>query len=47
MLEKIYPERAHELSVHAAEDIKNRWAMYEQLAGGDGEKAKTEKPATP
>ena len=47
MLEKIYPERAHELSVLAAEDIKNRWAMYEQLAGGDGEKAKTEKPATP
>ena len=47
MLEKIYPERARELSVLAAEDIKNRWAMYEQLAGGDGEKAKTEKPATP
>jgi len=42
MLEKIYPERARELMVLAAEDIKSRWAMYEQLAGGDGEKAKQE-----
>jgi pyruvate-ferredoxin/flavodoxin oxidoreductase len=40
MLEKIYPERARELNVLAAEDIRSRWAMYEQLAGGDGEKAK-------
>ena len=47
MLEKIYPERATELNKLAAEDIKNRWAMYEQLAGGDGEKATAEKPPTP
>ncbi|MCX6133907.1 MAG: pyruvate:ferredoxin (flavodoxin) oxidoreductase [Ignavibacteriales bacterium] len=42
MLEKIYPERAKELMGLAAEDVKSRWAMYEQLAGGDGEKAKQE-----
>jgi pyruvate-ferredoxin/flavodoxin oxidoreductase len=42
MLEKIYPERARELMALAAQDIKSRWAMYEQLAGGDGEKAKQE-----
>ncbi len=47
MLEKIYPERARELNLLASEDIKNRWAMYEQLAGGDGGKAKTEKPPAP
>ena len=46
MLEKMYPERARELNKLAAEDIKNRWAMYEQLAGGDGEKAKAEKAPT-
>ncbi len=40
MLEKIYPERAKELMVLAADDIRSRWAMYAQLASGDGEKAK-------
>ncbi|HTY38023.1 MAG TPA: pyruvate:ferredoxin (flavodoxin) oxidoreductase [Bacteroidota bacterium] len=44
MLEKIYPERAKALMVEAAEDVKSRWAMYEQLAGGDGEKAKEAAP---
>jgi pyruvate-ferredoxin/flavodoxin oxidoreductase len=42
MLEKIYPERAKELMILAANDVKSRWAMYEQLAGGDGDKAKHE-----
>jgi pyruvate-ferredoxin/flavodoxin oxidoreductase len=42
MLEKIYPERARELMKEASEDVRTRWAMYEQLAGGDGEKAKQE-----
>ena len=42
MLEKIYPERARELMKEASEDVKARWAMYEQLAGVDGEKAKQE-----
>ena len=46
MLEKIYPERAKELMVEAAEDVKSRWAMYEQLAGGDGGKAKQEPAPT-
>ena len=41
MLEKIYPDRARDLSKLAVEDIRSRWAMYEQLAGGDGEKEKT------
>ena len=40
MLEKIYPDRAKDLSKLAVEDIRSRWAMLEQLAGGDGEKAK-------
>jgi pyruvate-ferredoxin/flavodoxin oxidoreductase len=42
MLEKIYPDRAKELMAQASDDVKSRWAMYEQLAGGDGEKAKQE-----
>ena len=42
MLEKIYPERAKELMLQASEDVKSRWAMYEQLAGTEGEKAKQE-----
>ncbi|MCX6143585.1 MAG: pyruvate:ferredoxin (flavodoxin) oxidoreductase [Ignavibacteriales bacterium] len=41
MLEKIYPDRAKDLSKLAVEDIRSRWAMLEQLAGGDGEKDKT------
>jgi pyruvate-ferredoxin/flavodoxin oxidoreductase len=41
MLEKIYPERARDLNKLAAEDIRSRWAMLVQLAGGDGEKEKT------
>ncbi len=41
MLEKIYPDRARDLNKLAAEDIRTRWAMLEQLAGGDGEKEKT------
>jgi pyruvate-ferredoxin/flavodoxin oxidoreductase len=40
MLEKIYPDRARELNKLAVEDIRSRWAMYEQLAGGDGGKDK-------
>jgi pyruvate-ferredoxin/flavodoxin oxidoreductase len=43
MLEKIYPDRARDLNKLAVEDIRSRWAMLEQLAGGDGEK---EKPPT-
>jgi pyruvate-ferredoxin/flavodoxin oxidoreductase len=46
MLDKIYPERAKELSKLASEDVKNRWAMYEVLADGGGEKAKQEKTPT-
>jgi pyruvate-ferredoxin/flavodoxin oxidoreductase len=41
MLEKIFPDRAKDLSKLANEDIRSRWAMLEQLAGNDGEKDKT------
>ena len=40
MLEKIYPERAKELNKLAAEDVKGRWSLLEQLAGGEGDKEK-------
>jgi pyruvate-ferredoxin/flavodoxin oxidoreductase len=45
MLEKTYPERAKLLTALAVDDIKNRFALYEQYAGaGDGgQKEKTEK----
>jgi pyruvate-ferredoxin/flavodoxin oxidoreductase len=47
MLDKIYPERAKELSALAVEDIKRRWQMYEQLAGAaEGTKEKTEPSPT-
>jgi pyruvate-ferredoxin/flavodoxin oxidoreductase len=46
MLEKTYPERAKLLTALANEDIRSRWALYEQYAGaGDGQKEKTEKAA--
>ncbi len=40
MLEKIYPERAKELTVKANEDVKSQWAMYEQFANAQAEKEK-------
>ena len=46
MLAKTYPERAKTLEALAIEDIKSRWALYEQYAtGGDGQKEKPEKAA--
>jgi len=40
MLSKTHPDRAKELLKLAEEDVKVRWAMYEQFAhdGGDGQK---------
>ncbi|MEK6755017.1 MAG: pyruvate:ferredoxin (flavodoxin) oxidoreductase [Bacteroidota bacterium] len=43
MLDKIYPERAKELSALAVEDIRRTWELYEQFAGTrEGAKEKTE-----
>jgi pyruvate-ferredoxin/flavodoxin oxidoreductase len=40
MLSKTHPDRAKELSKLAEDDVKVRWAIYEQFAheGGDGQK---------